>query len=74
MDILFAVLYIVVGLFFFSIGMNILRFYVRRYRINQSTRNMDSGIYVEHGMVIDSKTGRVSPQQKSSHQAYSHFH
>jgi len=50
-----AVSYAALGLFCFSIAMAILKFYLRRKGKKTGTN---------YGMVINSQTGKVSPQQR----------
>lgn len=50
-----AIFYAGLGLYCFSVAMHILKFYLRRNRKKTGTT---------YGMVINSQTGKVSPQQR----------
>ncbi len=57
-DLISSFLFTGLGLFLFSIAMNIVRFYLGR-------RKHNSGI--SYGMVVNSKTGKITPQQRNTY-------
>ena len=64
---------IFLGVAMLSFCLALTRFVIRRKRIALLVGGMDSGVYVEYGMVIDPQTGLVTPQQRPSLQAYQHL-
>lgn len=72
-EILLGIGGIFIGVIILTLGITILRFLVKRGGIARFVAGMDSGIYVEHGMVVDRETGLVTPQKKPSTQAFSHL-
>lgn len=64
---------IFLGVAMLSLCSALIRFATRRKHIARLVAGMDSGVYVEHGMVIDPQTGLVTPQQRPSLQAYQHL-
>jgi|AntDeeMetagen681_2_1112603.scaffolds.fasta_scaffold02694_3 hypothetical protein len=53
-----------------SAAAGVLTFYFRRRKVYRYVREQDSGLYVEHGAVIDPKTGEAKPEKKPSKHAF----
>lgn len=61
------------GLILLVLAMHSIRSYFKRRSISRTVSGMRSGIYVEHGMIMDPDSGLVKPQQRPSRQAFLHF-
>jgi len=73
MNLLLGVLFLALSAVLLSLAIGVFRFFWKRDRVRKITSGMNSGIYVEHGMVVDPDTGMVSSQKKTSRQAYTHL-
>ena len=70
---LLDVIQIASGVFLLIIAFSILKFFIKRHIIRRAIRGSRSGMYIEHGMVMNKKTGMSEPQQRPSRQAFLHF-
>jgi len=50
-----------------SAAAGVLTFYFRRRKVYRYVREQDSGLYVEHGAVIDPKPEKLSLKKPSKH-------
>jgi len=71
-QVILGALGVIAGVYCMSLGFSLWRFLSSRSAAAKLTAGMKSGIYVEHGMIIDPETGLVTPQQRPSVQAYRH--
>ena len=60
-----------IGCYVLSWVISALVFYYRRRSVHRKVAKMNSGVHVEHGMIMNPRTGLLSPQQKPSKHSYS---
>ncbi len=73
MNILYDAIQITSGVFLLVIAYSILKFFIKRHTVRRVVRGSRSGMYIEHGMIINRGTGMAEPQQRPSRQAFLHF-
>lgn len=74
LDIALGLAFMWAGFVLLKFGFLLLNFSFSRYNAKKFALSMESGLYVKHSMVIDPKTGLVTPQRQPSEQALRLFY